>query len=456
MHAFKPLVVGAPRSGFALLASVVIHFVPLCPGKLDARQKVLNSLLRNLGDTIASRIVRLFNAEGVDKDLLYNPNFRYIVGGPKWLTDHREGYAAFRKYIGVRGKGDFTLVTSHPREVLDMDEIVHSHTAPGLWPEHPGYQDYTRYASYRHPAGILNSSVFSLNALASEYIQKFLSPEDDNDLVRQNLALYKFTDLDFFEGLVRFLKSYLDEFVAASDRYILMRWEDLIQNPVPTIERLASDSGIPLRDGFAANLWKKLDHVNLTQAHKHNFRNGKGIVGDWKNWITNEHLEMMKAHGLEAHMEAMGYGKIEYLDSRHYTDFQQRVAGHLRAGTIFRDFPDPDLFTYAFNKSNLVSDKFPFKRHEWRQWTQIERSIFTDEAQERRVWDVAEEATGQVNALIEDILAQEWADSQTVSAQLDAIAARHRSTLAIDDPERYRKAFAQAHQEIPSSRKAPE
>ena len=168
MQPYKPLVVGAPRSGFALLASVVIHFVPRCPSKLDQRQKVLNSLMRELGDTTAERIVSVFSAEGIDQDLLYNPNFRYIVGGPKWLSEHREGYAAFRKYIGVRGKGDFTLVTSHPRQVLDMDEIVHSHTAPSLWPDHPGYLDYTRYASCRHPAGILNSSVFSLNALASE------------------------------------------------------------------------------------------------------------------------------------------------------------------------------------------------------------------------------------------------------------------------------------------------
>jgi len=38
---FKPLVVGAPRSGFALLASVLIHFVPLAPPKLVLRQRVL-------------------------------------------------------------------------------------------------------------------------------------------------------------------------------------------------------------------------------------------------------------------------------------------------------------------------------------------------------------------------------------------------------------------------------
>jgi len=129
---FKPLVVGAPRSGFALLASVLIHFVPLAPGKLGLRQRVLNALARHLGDHVSAAIVKAFAARGIQDELLYNANFRYVIGGPKWLKEGAPGTACFRKYIGVRGMGDFTLVTSHPRELLDMDEVVHSHSDPDL------------------------------------------------------------------------------------------------------------------------------------------------------------------------------------------------------------------------------------------------------------------------------------------------------------------------------------
>src|SRR5262245_42220175 len=99
---FKPLVVGAPRSGFALLCSVVIHFVPLAPPKAGLRQRLLNTLIDHLGGYISSRIVQAFAVRGVTDDLIYNPNFRLMIGGPKWLSQERPDFACFRKYIGVR------------------------------------------------------------------------------------------------------------------------------------------------------------------------------------------------------------------------------------------------------------------------------------------------------------------------------------------------------------------
>jgi hypothetical protein len=445
--AFKPLVVGAPRSGFALLASVLIHFVPLAPGKLGLRQRVLNALMRHLGDHISSAIVKAFAQRGITRDLLYNANFRYLVGGPKWLKEGDPDTACFRKYIGVRGLGDFTLVTSHPRELLDMDEVVHSHSDPGLWLEHPGYHDYVKYASVRNPIGILNSAVFSLNALASEYIQKFVPPERDNHRLREQLALYKFTDLDFYEGLVRFLAPYLREFLRHRSGYTVMRWEDLITEPVPTIRRLGEAAGVEVTDAFARDIWAKLDHVNLTQAHKHNYRPGAGVVGDWKRWVVNEHLEIARRHGLEDIAVELGYEKYARLDESRYTPFQQQVAGFIRRGEVHREFFDRDLFTFAFNKSNLVSDKFPFRRPGWREHTQIERSIFSDEALERAVWDVAENATRELNEFIRDFLADPCGSPAEAARCLRALRERHQSSLGASEPVRFAEAFRAAQQE---------
>lgn len=445
--AFKPLVVGAPRSGFALLASVLIHFVPLAPGKLDLRQRVLNALVRHLGDHVSSAIVKAFAQRGITRDLLYNANFRYLVGGPKWLKEGSPDTACFRKYIGVRGMGDFTLVTSHPRELLDMDEVVHSHSDPGLWLAHPGYRDYVKYASVRNPIGILNSAVFSLNALASEYIQKFVPPELDNHGLRERLALYKLTDLDFYEGLVRFLAPYLLEFLRHRSGYTVMRWEDLITDPVPTIRRLGNAAGIEVSEAFAREVWAKLDHVNLTQAHKHNYRPGAGVVGDWKRWVVNEHLDIARRHGLEDIAVELGYGTFARLDESRYTPFQQQVAGFIRRGEVHREFFDRDLFTFAFNKSNLVSDRFPFRRPGWREHTEIERSIFSDEALERAIWDVAENATRELNEFIRDFLASPCGTPAEAARCLRALHERHQPGLGASEPVRFAEAFSAAQQE---------
>lgn len=445
---FRPLVVGAPRSGFALLASVLIHFVPLAPGKSGLHQRVLNALMHHLGDHISAAIVKAFAARGITGDLLYNANFRYVTGGPKWLKESDRETACFRKYIGVRGKGDFTLVTTHPRQLLDMDEVVHSHSDPGLWLAHPAYRDYVKYASVRNPLGILNSAVFSLNALSSEYIQKFVPPALDNHALREQLALYKFTDLDFYEGLVRFLAPYLREFLQHRHGYTVMRWEDLLSEPVATIRKLAAAASLDVTDDFARELWAKLDHVNLTQAHKHNYRNGAGVVGDWKRWVVNEHIEIARRHGLEDIAAELGYGTFPRLDEASYTPFQQRAADFIRRGEIYREFHDPDLFTFAFNKSNLVSDKFPFRRRGWRVHTSIERSIFSDETLENAVWDVAERATGELNEFLRDYLDSVASRQSDILPALSALRRRHESGLGAGNPVRFAAAFRAAEREV--------
>lgn len=426
---FKPLVVGAPRSGFTLLISVIMHLLPHTRTKGDFKLTLLRHFMEHLGPHMSRAVVQTFAQAGISNDLLFNPNFQYLPGGPKWLRKENPELACFRKYIGVRGMGDFTLVTSHPRALLDIDAVVHSHDNPALWLHHPGYADYTKFASIRHPIGIINSAIHSINALASEYIQKFVPPEEDNDAIRQNLALYKFTDLDFYEGLLKYLAAYLADFVQHQDGYIVMRWEDLISEPVPTILRVASAAGIYIDQHIAQDIWAKLDHINLTGHHKHNFRPGHGKVGDWRFSVTNAHIEMAKAYGIEPFMAALGYGPLEYLDPKTYTPAQQAVQAYLDKGQVYRDFPDQDLFTFAFNKSNLVSDKFPFKRYEWREHTQVERSIFSDEALMVRVWDAAEQAVGELNAFLVDFLQEPFSARDASLASLNSLVQKHSAVF---------------------------
>jgi hypothetical protein len=226
-----------------------------------------------------------------------------------------------------------------------------------------------------------------------------------------------------------------------------MRWEDLITEPVPTIRRLARAADIEVSESRARGIWAQLDHVNLTQAHKHNYRPGAGVVGDWKKWVVNEHLEIARRHGLEDVGRELGYEKFGRLEKSRYTPFQQQVAAYIRRGQVHRDFFDPDLFTFAFNKSNLVSDRFPFRRPGWRSHTQIERSIFKDEALERAVWDAAEVATGEINALLRDYLDGACGTQSLALLHLRQLRQHHEEGLGASDPVRFAEAFRAAEQE---------
>jgi hypothetical protein len=416
-YPLKPLVVGPGRGGFTMCIHILHQFIPLFPSKRGFRQIVLDSIMRDMQDYIPHAIKKAFLEHGISDDLIYNGNFQKLLGGPKWLAGDDWEKVCVRKYIGVRGMGDFTLLLTHPREVFDEDNVIHSHLQPRLWSEHPGYVGYKRFGTVRNPIGIINSSCFSLNPLASEYIQRFM-PHVDEVALRENLAIYKLTDRDFFQGLIDFQKSYWDEFAEVASRYHLMRWEDLIENPVPTIRQLAEVCGLELMDIAAVDIWDRMANKNLTLAHKHNTRPGGGKVGRWKSCLVNEHLEMIRDSGLSTYLEQFGYEPITLLNESDYSPLQQQVAECLRRGEAFNPTDDDVLFGFAFNKSNVSDGKFEFRRYERREHTQLERSCFSDQALEQAVWDAAEQATSELNRLFSCVLAGDYYESADAFASL--------------------------------------
>lgn len=368
---------------------------------------------------------------GKANELVYNPNFRYVAGGPQWVPPEQPDVACFRKYIGIRGHGDFTLITRHPRALFDNQNILHTHSHPAHWVSNPIEAGFAAFASLRNPVGTLYSSCFSLNALSSEYLQHFVPPESDNDALREHLALYKLTDLDFFAGLISPLTTYLDEFIEVRDRYrYVMRWEDLLTFPTRTISEIGGAMGLVVDEEVAAGIWSKMAWRNLTGWHKHNFRRGHGIVGGWRRYLTNEHLALMRDMGLERSSRAMGYGPIRDIDPSDYTAYQRTVADMLSRGEIYREYPDRCLFEFAFNKSNLDSTAFPFKRYGWRENTQVERSSMNDEGITMAFWSAAEAAAADFNSGLKDILNLPFDQAIAPFGMLDAFVLRHPALFA--------------------------
>jgi hypothetical protein len=371
----KLLVVGPPRSGFTLLISILNKLLDLKRFKRDPLREELNSFIPQASAEI-HKVIEEYFAKHIDiGNLVISPEFQLLVGGPKWLSKENPEMAHVRKYIGIKGLGDFLSVLSIPKYAMDYDRVIHSHNHPDRWLRNLYYNDHIKLASIRNPLDVLNSSVFSLNALTGDYIDRYVN--EDSARIRKNLGLYKLTDLNFLEGLINALLDYFEAFVRVSEQYFIMKWEDLITDGGKTIFSIARHTALSISETDAQAMWDNMKFKNQTANHRHNFR--KGVIGDWKNHMINDHLEMIKEHGMEDYMQALGYGKIEYQNRNDYTPFQRKIDKYIKTGKVHEEFDDPDLFMFAFNKSNFRSSKYDFTRYTNDGLVEIERSSIKDE-----------------------------------------------------------------------------
>lgn len=401
-NSFSPLVVGLPRSGFSLLASVLIHIFNLVPNKFNYQCKALRVFSDTFGLKLSADIIRVFQETNNLDKLIFNGNFRKLAGGPIWNNDELGNKAYFRKYIGVKGQGDFTLLTSHPIKLLDQYEIVHSHGPFNSWLSEPTFKNYDKFASIRNPAGIINSACHSINALASEYMQ--LMDIRDQETVRINLASYKLTDIKFFDALLQPLKRGLLDQIDTFDSFYNVYWEEMVTDPQLTIKKVAIENGIKISDEQINNIWEQIGFRNLTGDHKHNYRPGKAYVGDERESLINEHIEIMKSNGFDDICKFFGYSELKYFNENDYTVFQQKTSKALKENKILDPTRDRHLFDLAFNKSNLDFTQFDFRTYEWGKVSRLERSNLVDDKLELAVFKSAEQSILIINELLQDLL----------------------------------------------------
>lgn len=374
------LVVGPPRGGFTLLLSVLSVFYRDRGNVKPHAQQIADPYIAIAGEYLDAAIRDWFCGQVGEERLFFNKEFSILVGGPKWISAGDENTVCVRKYLGIKGEGDFTFLLYLPRWVLAFDDIIHSHSHPARWLTMSDYSEFKKFASIRNPIDIIHSSVFSINALASEYIQRELKLNEH--LIRRELALNKLTNPEFISGLIVFLKKYLDEFAPISDRFdYVMRWEDLIQYPGEEIQRIALATGEPVNAEYASRVWSELDHRNLTRYHRHSFR--RGLLYDWQFNITNTHLKLFEEAGFGEYLQRFGYDPIVYFKESDYTPDQLLIEEHIRRGQPYIENLDNDLITFAFNKTNFTpSPRFKFNHYPRRGAIEIERSTVRDEALE--------------------------------------------------------------------------
>jgi hypothetical protein len=383
--------------------------------------------------------------------LFYNKEFSILVGGPKWILRDDPETVCVRKYLGVQGDGDFTFILYLPRWVLGFDEILHSHSHPARWVRMADYAGFRKLASIRNPIDIIHSSVFSINALASEYIQREL--HIDEHQIRRELALNKLSNPAFISGLITFLKNYLDEFIPVAGEYdYVMRWEDLIRRPVEEIQQIAGAAGEPVSAEYAAQIWRELEHRNLTRYHKHSFR--RGVLEDWQLNITNSHLRQCAEAGMGAYLERFGYEPIRYFDEKTYTPDQALIEEHIRRGEPYIENLDRDLITFAFNKTNFIPNaQFTFKHYPRQGAVEIEKSTLKTDGLATGFMDRIASASATVYRYLSELQRAAEEAANRDDRRLAELRACYHEIFADWLGERSTKLFAEA--EKPASPMLP-
>jgi len=370
-------VLGAPRTGFTLLLSIINELSAYRNTALDKSNLQLNRLVDIASIYLKNEFTHFFKDKIDMKDYMYNGEFDLLVGGPKWINPEDKEECVIRKYIGIKDNGDFTFLLYLPKNLLEYDKVVHSHYFPQSWVEDSYYDSYLKLVSIRNPMGVINSAVFSINAITSEYITKYVKDFDENEF-REIMALYKLTDLEMFDGLVRFLRDYLESFVPIIEKYNVVKWEDIINSPIETIAQIGKLIDIDVNEDEINNIWDKLDHKNLPKHHLFNFRKGHGIVGEWKKRLTNHHLKIFEKYNFNNYLRKLGYEEIKYFNEKEYTDFQREVDLHINKGQICNKISDDNLFKFCWNKSNIAVTSHEFDRFQRDGDSQVERSSLKD------------------------------------------------------------------------------
>lgn len=384
---------GQPRSGYALL-NAVIHKIKLISGSIGDKkeQQKAQYLFRTTGTSLYNKYLCALKKNGYeDHQLIINGEFRTICGGPQWFDSHGDMYV--RKYIGIVDVGDILITHKIPNTFKYFYDTIHSHESPtNLLNSCP--PPFNSFATIRNPLGIFNSANHSINALSSEYLQKFHAGISQTS-VREEMSICKFSDLKLCHGLLKHQTKYWDELLPVSSSFNLVKWEQLIKSPIETIRSIAEKIGVALSDSDAASIWSSMDHVNTMLYHKHNFRAQKGIVGDWKNNLINEHIDMFKEFGFDHILGQLGYPLLKYFDEAKYNAKQIAIRDNIRSGRV-PQILDKNFATFCFNKSNIDTTAYNFYSGEWVDNTKIERATFTHAS----LFDDLVEATNQVTGSV--------------------------------------------------------
>lgn len=366
------LVQGLPRTGFSLALGLLDRALPSDSqiekkrGEID---KVLGEkLLNNLQTRIQSK-----NAS----DIVFSGEFKSLMGGPKQIDQN--GDIWIRKYIGILGAGDAIFSIRLPILFSALLKFFHSHDPfSEKVIQHYVNKESSFTFTKRHPCGVFESSINSLNALSSEYISTTHPLSGiEQERIRHKLALHKITTPHIRESMLAYLESKMaaqarmEEHIKTnlSDvKTLTIQWEEIISDEAECFTEI---------DNFCKHLtdakrpsskiiFQDMKFKNDLQFHLHNFRPGHASVINWQNALPLELALRLEEKALKS-----GYVSKKVLDfyerklpplKHEISDFslkKNEIGAFEKLNLAYTPIDIPnDLLCFSLNKTNVDQSYF--------------------------------------------------------------------------------------------------
>jgi len=115
-------------------------------------------------------------------------------------------------------------------------------------------------------------------------------------------------DNELFEATALWITDQLRAWAPQLPSFQILKYEELIENPIPTICTLMKKLNVPSIKWLARKLWRHHGFKQLPNTFKSHF--WKGGTGKWEDYFSTDHLLFLKACGIEEILSHYDYPKI--------------------------------------------------------------------------------------------------------------------------------------------------
>jgi len=193
--------------------------------------------------------------------------------------DRTDPISHFSEKIALNTEADANITIETLKRMYPDAKIIHIVRDPRDVAVSAMFHSYRNFSEKREKNWITN------------FVESALAGDSGNILEKQAVSAYFKNHARAWNRIASIFHTTGKELYA--DNYLLVRYEDLLEQPMAQVGQLFSFSGLPHGEDLVAKIVDKASFKNLSQGRKAGEQDSasfyrKGVSGDWKNYLTPE------------------------------------------------------------------------------------------------------------------------------------------------------------------------